>query len=209
MVNRDTGSRGRAILGGLCLAAVLGCAGKYQESLPLVQVFNPARAAVRTSVVISGRNFHGIGGVSIGSQPAAWFHVDSDEQITAGVPANAMTGTISVRNGAGQGNSTTSLFVIPDITDIQPRSAGPGDVITLTGYGMYGSASLTFNGVSAGPGTWIDPNTRTAVVPVGAAAGPVVLDFPVPGSADTVAAPTWTAAADPDAPGNLLFTPPS
>ena len=187
MVNRDTGSRGRAILGGLCLAAVLGCAGKYQESLPLVQVFNPARAAVRTSVVISGRNFHGIGGVSIGNQPAAWFHVDSDEQITAGVPANAMTGTISVRNGAGQGNSTTSLFVIPDITDIQPRSAGPGDVITLTGYGMYGSA----------------------VVPVGAAAGPVVLAFPVPGSADTVAAPTWTAAADPDAPGNLLFTPPS
>jgi uncharacterized repeat protein (TIGR03803 family) len=80
---------------------------------PQILSFEPPSGPVGTTVVITGNSFTGATEVVFACGQTASFTVDSDTQITATVPAGAMTGTISVVTPGGNVGSPTSFTVTP------------------------------------------------------------------------------------------------
>lgn len=78
---------------------------------PVVLSFSPANGPVGTSVVITGNSFTGATRVTFGGGKAAVFSVDSYAQITATVPAGAVTGKIQVTTPGGTATSATAFTV--------------------------------------------------------------------------------------------------
>ena len=84
----------------------------YQVSPPpTVASFTPAKGKVGRTVVITGTEFTGASALRFGGTPATGFTVDSATQITAGVPAGAGAGPVSVTNAGGTGTSTAQFIV--------------------------------------------------------------------------------------------------
>lgn len=229
MEMRKTGNLASAILCAAGLAALVGCSGHEKQSPPTI--FNVTAAAqdtiggttypvatVGSQVTITGASFENVLVVSFGGYQATWFHVDSGTQITAQVPENATSGYPAISNTGGTSilrNQIPPLLIQPEIQAFNPSSATPGQVVTVTGVGFYGTgmkpdgtvvgpaAIVTFT-TSAGTtdvtSSYIDPNTLTVIVPANAAPGPVVL------SVNGLQAAAWAAAADASTPGNLVFS---
>jgi uncharacterized repeat protein (TIGR03803 family) len=86
---------------------------KIFRVLPQIFSFSPTSGAASTSVVITGNSFNGATEVVFACGQAATFTVNSDTQITATVPAGAMTGTISVVTPGGNVGSATVFTVTP------------------------------------------------------------------------------------------------
>jgi uncharacterized repeat protein (TIGR03803 family) len=80
---------------------------------PQVFSFLPASGAVGTTVVITGESLTGATAVTFPCAKTATFTVDSDTQITATVPAGAMTGEIGVFTPGGNVGSSTVFTVTP------------------------------------------------------------------------------------------------
>ena len=77
---------------------------------PVVLSFNPPSGPVGTQVVITGNSLKGATKVTFGSKKAI-FSVDSYTQITATVPAGAVTGKIQVTTPGGTAVSPTAFTV--------------------------------------------------------------------------------------------------
>jgi hypothetical protein len=78
---------------------------------PTITSFNPASGPVGTAVVITGTGFTGATAVSFGSVAATSFTVDSDQQITAVVPAGFAHSPIKVTTPGGTAKSATNFVV--------------------------------------------------------------------------------------------------
>jgi len=78
---------------------------------PQIFSFSPTSGPAGTTVVISGNGFLGTTRVVFACGNAATFTVDSDTQITATVPASALTGAINVVTPGGHVGSTTGFTV--------------------------------------------------------------------------------------------------
>ena len=147
-----------AVGSGLCLAALLGCAGRNLHSVPTITGFTPDSAPAGGTVVIAGTGFKNISAVSFYGQPAASFSVDSGNQITAVLPRTAMSGYVSVQNPAGLGSSLVPFLVVPEIDSLDPAQGPAGTTVTLTGSGFYGTTAVTLGGTPADSVTYLDPN---------------------------------------------------
>lgn len=87
-----------------------------------------------------------------------------------------ITGETSSYGGTG-----TNLMLLryalagssPQISSVSPATAGAGQTITITGSGLTGATSVTFNGMAATAFTVVSDTQLTAVVPSGATSGPV------------------------------------
>jgi hypothetical protein len=153
-----------AIGTGLCLAAALGCGGKTHYNVPDVGSYSPHQGAVGSNVTITGADFDDIYDVSFGGQATLGFQVSNGGQtINVTVPATAATGPVVVQNPAGVGTTYTSFIVEPQILEVIIPGVGtipqiPGGMsplagpvfseITLTGYGLSDTSSVTIGGVS-------------------------------------------------------------
>ena len=84
---------------------------KPTASLPAITHFWPSSGPPGTSVILTGRNLSGTIGVSFQGFRAS-FHVDSDTQITATVPALAKTGAISLTSTSTGGARAVADFVV-------------------------------------------------------------------------------------------------
>jgi uncharacterized repeat protein (TIGR03803 family) len=73
---------------------------------PAILSFNPTSGPVGTQVIILGTSFTGAKKVSFGGVKATTVTVDSDTQITATVPAGALTGKIQVVTAGGTATSS-------------------------------------------------------------------------------------------------------
>ncbi|MBH8559362.1 RCC1 domain-containing protein [Hymenobacter negativus] len=124
--------------------------------LPYINSFTPTSGAGGTSVVVTGRNFTGTTAVAFYGLAASSFTVNSDNQITAQVPAGAPTGTISVTNASGTGTSATNF-----ITDTYWTN--PAAITTCSGT-LYNPRGPN-NGYAAGNATsTLTPATSGAKV---------------------------------------------
>src|SRR5262249_22566528 len=108
--------------------------------------------------------------------------VDSDTQIRAVVPVGATTGPIAVTTPDGTAVTAENYTVVsgplPTITTFSPPSGGVGALVTISGQNLSGATSVTFGGTSA---TFTIRNRGrriSAVVPGGAASGPVAITTP-------------------------------
>ena len=80
---------------------------------PQISGFSPTTGPAGTTVVITGDSFIGATEVTFPCGKKATFTVDSDTQITATVPAGAMTGEIGVYTPGGNVGSPTVFTVTP------------------------------------------------------------------------------------------------
>jgi len=80
---------------------------------PQIFSFSPTTGSAGTTVVITGDSFTGATEVTFPCGKKATFTVDSDTQITATVPAGAMTGEIGVYTPGGNVGSPTVFTVTP------------------------------------------------------------------------------------------------
>jgi hypothetical protein len=78
--------------------------------IPVILSFSPTSGAVGSQVVITGNSFTGATKVTFGSKKAI-FTVNSYTQITATVPAGAVTGKIQVTTPGGTTVSATVFTV--------------------------------------------------------------------------------------------------
>lgn len=78
---------------------------------PTITNFTPTSGQVGTSVVITGTRLTGATALKFGGVSATTFTVNSATQITATVPAGAVTGPIAVTTPGGTATSTTNFTV--------------------------------------------------------------------------------------------------
>ena len=168
-----------ALTGPITIATPSGSASSANNfivsSLPAIASFLPAAGNVGSVIVISGANLTGATAVSFGGVPAITFTVDSAVQISATVPAGAVTGKIGVTVGANTAQSGTVFTVttLPVITGFSPTSGGVGATITISGANFLGATAVAFNGIPAGNKFILSSTQLTANVPAGASTGPI------------------------------------
>ncbi len=145
--------------------------------LPAITDAKPGTAQVGRTVDIMGTDFAGAVEVTFGGTPAH-FRVLSGTEITAKVPDGALTGSITVTTSIlGTGDSVMSFRVRPSTEGFRPGSGPIGTAVTIEGWAFTGTMAVTFNGVSAAF-TVDDYHHITAIVPVGAATGPISITTP-------------------------------
>lgn len=156
---------------------------------PFITSFTPASGiAGEVTVQITGGNFFGLTGVTIGGAGATYVLTDGTS-LSATVPAAAATGTapISLINAQGTGASASNFSVVygvPAITSRNPTQGPTGTPVVMAGaYLGYPGTTVTLNGVSI---TSIAQLTNQIIfkVPVGATSGSLVVTTPG-GSAST------------------------
>ncbi len=117
---------------------------------PIDHLVSPTGGVVGTTVVIKGSGFTAISSVQFGGQEAT-FTVNSPTQITAKVPATAVTGKIKVTNYVGSGQSAAIFTVTRGKIIINKFSIAPaGGQYTwdLTGVNFSGVTRVTAGGIS-------------------------------------------------------------
>lgn len=93
------------------------------------------------------------------------------------VPASAAPGVVQVAvNTAGVSSNTTPFTVIPSVTGLSPSSAPVGGSVSIQGnnFGVSGSGTVTFNGLTAPVLGWSQTGITTQV-PSGATSGNLVV----------------------------------
>ena len=103
--------------------------------------------------------------------------VDSATQITATVPAAAVSGPVSVTAPLGTGTSASIFTVVapPTVTSFTPTSGPVGVTVAVTGTNFTGVTDVTFGGMPAVTVTVGSPTQLSAVVPPGASTGKIAV----------------------------------
>jgi uncharacterized repeat protein (TIGR03803 family) len=155
----------------------LGGGGVYKLTsstfTPFIVVQNYSAKSGQT-INILGSGFTGVTAVNFGSIAATSFKVVNGNYMTAVVPPDAITGTVSVTTQTATLSTLKSLKISPTIVSFSPPSGPVGTVVTLTGTGFTGATQVSFGGVKAtftvNSGTQI-----TATVPTGAKTGTIAV----------------------------------
>lgn len=149
---------------------------------PVITTFTPTSGnAGEATVQITGGNYFGVTGVSIGGVGATYTLTDGT-RLSATVPATAALGSapLSITNAQGAGTSAPANFTVttgvPTIRRVDPAQGPVGTPVVITGT-YLGSASLTLNGQAITPAT-LAAGQITFTVPVGATSGNLVITTP-------------------------------
>jgi hypothetical protein len=177
------------------LVAALGCGGKSSPSAtsaPVVTSFTPADGAVGSTVTVTGTGFDGTSAVAVGGALVTSYSRKSDTSLTLVVPVTAPAGSIAVVNSMGSGGSLAKFYVTPSVDSISPSSGSPGTNVVLTGSGLSGLTKVMFGTRPATSFYVTSPNQATAVVPLAATTGPIVVSVPSSTGTATASSTTFT-----------------
>ena len=152
--------------------------GSNDDTPPTVRGFTPDTGPIGTAVTITGVNLAGATAVYFGFVSAP-FVVDSDTQLRTVVPAQATTGKIGVANAAGARTSSANFTVTDNginlgVSSFSPVSGPVGTLVTINGSDFTSATTVRFGGVSASFTVVSDVQIK-AVVPTGAATGPITI----------------------------------
>src|SRR5439155_6066252 len=109
---------------------------------PAITGLSALSGEVGDTVTIIGTSFTGATSVKFGTVADSTFTVDDDFQITAHVPAGALTAKITVMTPAGTATSVVSFGVRPTITSFAPSSGAAGTAVTITGKTFSGGRKI-------------------------------------------------------------------
>jgi large repetitive protein len=145
---------------------------------PVITGFSPAGGASPTVVFIQGANFitNGTTVVFSGKNASVSGNVVALTQLTAVVPAGAVTGPITVITSAGT-NVSTNNFInssAPAITGFSPGAAAIGASVTIFGGNFFAPVTVEFNGKAAA-NSIVSTSQLNATVPPGATTGPITV----------------------------------
>ncbi len=128
-------------------------------TVPTLTGFTPSQGSPGTSVVLSGTNLSGATSVTFGGVPATVFAVNSATQITATVPAAAVTGVITVTTPSGSATSAEVFtLVVPPTNDTFAGAQNLGNIPAVF-YGNSANATKetgepTHVGATPGKSVW-------------------------------------------------------
>jgi hypothetical protein len=165
-------------------------------SAPTITGFTPTSGPIGQQVTVTGTNLTGATAVKFNGTTAKTFSVDSATQVTATVPTNATSGTISITTPGGTAVSTQIFTVVgaPTITSFVPTSGPVGQQVTIAGTNLTGATAVKFNRTAATNYT-VDSSVQvTATVPDGTTSGPISITTPS-GTATSSSAFTVTVGA--------------
>jgi IPT/TIG domain len=128
------------------------------------------------NVLITGTNFTSGSTVTFGGVPATNVTFDTPTQITAKIPAEAMTGKVKV----GAAESPNDFVAQPRITGVDPKNAAPGAPVTIKGANLDTATSVKFGSVAvpAANFTLKEKDKIIVKVPPGAESGILVVEAP-------------------------------
>ena len=144
---------------------------------PTIISFSPLSGKTGDVVTVNGTNLGGatalkFGGITLA--PGAFAVNEAGTQISLAVPANAVTGKISVTTPAGTATSRSNFTVTsPALTGFSPSRGPEGTLVTLNGARFSVPITVRFGGVVATEVTLISASKLTAVVPLNAVSGPL------------------------------------
>ncbi len=146
---------------------------------PSVTNLAPTSGLVGSNVVITGTNFTGVDAVRFTNSVGAAFTVDNAGQITATVPAGAVTGPITITKPGCTAVQTASFTVTapscPTVTNLAPTTGLVGSSVVITGTNFTGTTSVTFTNNVTATFTVNSATQITATVPAGAVSGPITV----------------------------------
>jgi hypothetical protein len=151
---------------------------------PSITSFSPTSGPVGTQVVISGSGFTGTSAVRFNGVTVVSFTVDSDDQISAIVPAGASTGPIALDTPGGTATSASSFTVtaVPPVTpprvmSFSPRRGPIGTLVDVEGENLGDATQVEIRGVLAS--FTVRSNSRIRVtVPKHTKTGPIRVTTP-------------------------------
>jgi uncharacterized repeat protein (TIGR01451 family) len=144
---------------------------------PRLTRLTPTNGIVGSSVTLTGANFTGVSAVEFTAGGGTFLGTSfttTAARIVAVVPTNALTGPLRVTAPGGVITSTNSFLVQPKIYSLAPLTGPAGTLVTISGNGFNTVTNVRFNGVNA-VFTNLSTTEVLAVVPAGAATGPVSL----------------------------------
>lgn len=136
-------------------------------------------------VTVTGTGLGGATGLTVGGVPVTGLDVAEDgTSVTGTVPATQTPGpvTVTVEFPAGTVDAGTITYLAPATPALSPAQ-GPdegGTAVTITGTGLTGATSVTFDGLAADDLTVVDDSTITVTTPPHAA-GVVDVVITLPG----------------------------
>ena len=139
--------------------------------------FTPAVGAPGTTVTITGTGFSSATQVKFGNSSPASFDILSATQIRAVVPADAVSGSISV-TAAFTATSGSTFTVAPRVDAFSPAIGNVGTSVQIDGANYNttpGQTTVRFGGVAATVVNVTAPNLLFATVPSGAVITPWLL----------------------------------
>jgi uncharacterized repeat protein (TIGR01451 family) len=142
--------------------------------------FSPTNSAAGSRVSITGQNLTGASAVRFNGAPAASFTVSNNTSLSAVVPANVVTGPISISTPAGVASSSAPFYGTPAISGFSPTHGLPGASVTVNGINFLGGTAQ-FAGT---PAALVSLNNTqlVATVPKGAITGPISISGPAGGA---------------------------
>lgn len=126
-----------------------------------------------TQVGILGQGFSNSSVVDFGGVQATSVTETGTTYITAAVPAEALTGSVTVTTGATQLTSPQIFKVTPTFPSFSPASGPVGTPVILTGTGLTQTTKVLFGKVAATTFTVNNDTQITADVPTGAVTGKI------------------------------------
>lgn len=151
------------------------------------------------AVVIRGTNLNDVNDVKFGGVSASFTH-DSSTQITALVPANAVSDVITVTTSGGKSATSSARFLAqPKVTGFTtPNGNAPGASVIINGVNLDAATAVQF-GTAAGTINTKNPTQITVGIPNSALTGKLVVKTPngdTESPAEFVARPVITAITD-------------
>ncbi len=162
--------------GDLTCGNSVGCGVVYSLNLGLAPFAKLAMTSGKegAKIGIFGQGFTTATTVSFGGTEATSVSHSGTNYITATVPADALTGTVTVTTGKTVLKTLQTFKVTPSITTFTPSSGPVATAVTITGTGLAQTTRVTFNNKQA---TFtVDSDTQvTATVPAGATTGKIAV----------------------------------
>lgn len=188
----------------LCRTAAAG------QLATLTAVAPPSGPASGAPITLTGTNLTSATSVTFGGIPATGVTVVNATTVTALAPSHA-PGVVDVEVSTSRGRATlTNGFTYVSgstLTSISPNSgsASGGVGVTLTGTGLTGATSVTFDGVAATSVNVVNSTTITAVTPAhSAGVVDVVVDTPAGGATLTNGFTYLTTAVGQPSSGGII-----
>ena len=137
---------------------------------------NPERQLRGRSITISGQNLYRITEVRVSGQPVSITSRNEGTDLLVDVPANAVSGPVTVVSRAGTATTARPLIVVlkPVVTDLIPPKARPGERVVIRGDFLL-NTQIFFAGTTAAAadGGKNEDTERWVLVPTDAQTGPL------------------------------------
>lgn len=164
-----------AAAGKINVAGALSPADFVVNAKPIITSITPIKGGANKEITITGAYLAGATVKFVNNITAAVVGTATHSQIVVKVPVGAVTGKISITNGAGTTTAQNDFEILgtPAITSFIPVSGTAGTIVTITGTNLQYTPEVRFTNNVLAVVQSVSATKLVVVVPVGTTTGPV------------------------------------